>query len=377
MRAILELAGYVHSFRARKNRSRAPGQGQVQRPLPVHAPGLKGLRSGRPVAEDGLMLDAFIRSLPKPETHLHLEGAVPFELLQRLDPVRHAKPPMSWARDYRYPSFADFDRHLLGMACPWYTSPERYHEAAAIIFRRLVEEQNVRYVEASFASGVLEFTGMDGAAVAEAIQSAAPVGLHVRVFMGIHHNGCNERTEAFLDDCVNWAHLDGIDLHGEETVPVEPWTPRLWQRFREAGKMTKAHAGEFLGPDFVRKVINELGVTRIEHGERAALDPSLLDELRERDITLDLCPISNLKLGIVTSIADHSIRRIFDAGVRCTVSTDDPMCFGNTLFDDYKELATDCNFTPAELAKLARNGFEIALLDADTKAALLREVDAV
>ncbi len=159
-------------------------------------------------------------------------------------------------------------------------------------------------------------------------------------------------------------------------MPMEPWTDRLWRRFRDAGKMTKAHAGEFRGPDFVREVIERLGVRRIEHGERAARDPALLDELRELDVTLDLCPISNLKLGVVTSIANHSIRKIFDAGVRCTVNTDDPVVFGNTLFDEYAILARDCGFTAPELARLARNGFEIAAMDSARKMQALREIDA-
>jgi adenosine deaminase len=213
-------------------------------------------------------------------------------------------------------------------------------------------------------------------AAAEALRAAVPEGLDVRIFMGIHHNGYNERTRAFIDESVDWDALDGVDLHGEETMPMEPWTDRLWRRFRDAGKMTKAHAGEFRGPDFVREVIERLGVRRIEHGERAARDPALLDELRELDVTLDLCPISNLKLGVVTSIANHSIRKIFDAGVRCTVNTDDPVVFGNTLFDEYAILARDCGFTAPELARLARNGFEIAAMDSARKMQALREIDA-
>jgi adenosine deaminase len=323
------------------------------------------------------MFDAFIRSLPKTEMHLHIEGALPFELLQRTDPSRHAKPPESWRPDYRYKNFAAFDEHLLGMAMPWYNSPERYYEAAKIIFARLQKEQNVRYVETSFASGVLEFRNVNGPATAEAIKSAAPDGMVVRVFMGIHHNGYNDRTKAFIDDCVNWKHLDGIDLHGDETAPLEPWTDVVWKRFNDAGKMTKAHAGELCGPEFVREVLKRLNVKRIEHGERSARDPKLLDELRERGITLDLCPISNVKLGVVSSIKSHALRKIFDAGVRCTINTDDPICFGNKLFDDYEIMAREGGFTERELLKIARNGFEAALVDETTRKIWLAELDAI
>jgi adenine deaminase len=327
--------------------------------------------------KETLMLDAFIKSLPKTEMHLHIEGAAPLELLQKIDPATYAEPPMSWKPDFRYKNFAAFDEHLLGMVMPWYDSPERYYEAAKIIFARLQKEQNVRYVETSFASGVLEFRHVDGPATAEAIHSAAPEGLEVRVFLGIHHNGCNERTQGFIDECVNWEYLDGVDLHGDETVPLEPWTDLVWKRFNDAGKATKAHAGEFCGPEFVREVLERLKVTRIEHGERAARDASLLSELRDRGITLDMCPISNLKLGVAPSIKEHSLRKIFDAGVRCTINTDDPICFGNTLFDDYEIMAREGGFTKRELLKVARNGFEAAIVDETKRRGWLAELDAI
>lgn len=323
------------------------------------------------------MYDAFIRSLPKTEMHLHIEGALPLELLRKLDPAKYAEPPASWADSFRYKTFGEFDEHILGMVTPWFTSPERYHEAAKMVFEKLQKEQNVRYVETSFASGAIDFNSVDGGATAEAIKSAAPKGMVVRVFMGLHHNAYYDRTKAFIDDCINWEHLDGIDLHGDESVPVESWADVLWKRFNDAGKMTKAHAGEFCGPEFVREVLTRLNVKRIEHGERSARDPRLLEELRDMGITLDLCPISNMKLGVVSSIKDHSLRKIFDAGVKCTINTDDPICFGNTLFDDYELMARECGFTPTELLAIARNGFEAALVDENTRKGWLSEIDSI
>jgi adenosine deaminase len=323
------------------------------------------------------MFDDFIRSLPKTEMHLHIEGALPFDLLRKIDPHGNANPPESWRKDFRYKSFADFDRHILGLATPWFTSPERYHEAAEQIFTRLNKEQNVRYVETSFASGAIDFRHVDGQAVAEAIKSAAPAGMIVKVFLGIHHNGYYERTKGFIDDCINWEYLDGVDLHGDETAPLESWTDVLWKRFNDAGKMTKAHAGEFCGPEFVREVIRRLHIKRIEHGEHAARDPELLKELRDMGMTLDLCPISNIKLRVAASIKDHSMRRIYDAGVHCTINTDDPLCFGNTLFDDYEVMAREGGFSKRELLRIARYGVEAALVDDATRKPWLAELDAI
>lgn len=294
-------------------------------------------------------------SLPKAERHLHIEGALPWHLLHTLEPARFPSPPGSWHPDFRFRDFSHFEAELLEMAFAWYISPERYHEAAKIVFARHLA-QNVRYVETSFASGVVEFGGLDGRAILHAIKSAVPVGLTVKVFLGIHHNGYNERTWDFLEECLFWTELDGLDLHGTESLPLEPWTAVLWQKARAQGKMTKAHAGEFCGPDFVRKVIAELGVTRIQHGVRAAEDSALLSEMARNGIECDVCPISNVKLGVVPSIQAHPLRKMLDAGVRCTINTDDPVSFGNTLMDEYALLAHEGGFKEAELFELAKMG---------------------
>ena len=106
---------------------------------------------------------------------------------------------------------------------------------------------------------------------------------------------------------------------------------RVWARVRAAGKVTKCHAGEFDGAHRVREAITELGVTRIQHGVRAIEDPSVVALAAEQGVTFDVCPISNVRLQVFPSIAEHPIRRLGEAGVRCTVSTDDPLCFGNTV----------------------------------------------
>lgn len=313
-----------------------------------------------------------IRSLPKTETHLHIEGALPWEMLHALDPARFPHPPASHAPDFKFPDFATFEAELLDMAFSWYTSPERYHEGARAVFARHLE-LNVRYVEASFASGVIEFLDLDGKAIVEAIRSAVPDGMELRLFLGIHHNGCTEVMEPTLNDALTWDGLDGIDLHGTETLPLEPWTAPYYREAAERGKTCKAHAGEFCGPDFVRRVVDELGVRRIQHGVRSAEDPETVKMLAERDCVLDVCPISNIKLAVTQDIHTHPIRALDAAGVRCTVSTDDPVSFGNTLMDEYAELSKI--FDTQGLLRLVRNGWERALIDEDARTHAFAQID--
>lgn len=317
----------------------------------------------------------FIQALPKTETHLHFEGALPFELLQRVRP-EFTQPPASWAWDFKFRDFAHFETELLDMAFSWFTSAERYHEAARLVFARHLE-RNVKYVETSFASGVIEFGGLDGREVLAAIRAAVPAGLEVRVFLGIHHNGAGPKMKPVLEDALSWPDLAGVDLHGTESFPLEPWSAEYWAAARKAGKYTKAHAGEFMGADFVRRILDELQPQRIEHGVRSVEDPAVVRELVWRGVALDVCPISNHKLMPGVTLAAHPIRALFDAGVKVTVSSDDPISFGNCVSDDYVALAEHRGFTRAELARLARNGFEVALVDDARRQAWLTEVDAV
>ena len=322
-------------------------------------------------------LATFIQSLPKTETHLHLEGALPLELLARVRPeFGPASPPAAWAQDYKFEDFPHFDRTILDLAFSWFTTPERYFEAASAVFARH-QAQNVRYVETSFASGVIEFLGLDGREMLAAIRAAVPAGLEVRVFLGIHHEGCGAKMRPILEDALSWSELAGIDLHGLESAPLDPWTAEYWAAARKAGKYTKAHAGEFMGADFVRKIIDELNPHRIEHGVRAAEDRSLVEELKRRGIALDMCPISNHKLMPGITLANHPIRQLFDAGVKVTVSTDDPLVFGNTLTDEYLALADHRGFTRTELVQLARHGFDVAMISAAERALFLAELDVI
>ncbi|MGB0408405.1 MAG: adenosine deaminase family protein [Opitutales bacterium] len=321
-------------------------------------------------------LSNFIHQLPKTETHLHIEGALPYELLQRLDSRKFSEPQACWSPDFKWSSFEAFETHLIEHAVQWFTSPENYHEAAKIIFQKHLD-QNVRYVETSFHAGMIEILNIPGREILAAIRSAVPDGLEVRVFMGIARNCYNEVLAPVLEDCVHWDGLAGIDLHGVEYLPMEAWTPRLWAKVRGAGLETKAHAGEFGPSGHVREALEVLGTRRIQHGIRAVDDPSVLQLAIDLDATFDLCPISNVKLDVVDRMAVHPVREFFDRGLRCTISTDDPFSFGNTVEEEYRRLAADLGFKPQELAQLAKNGFEVALVDEGTRAGWIAEVDAL
>lgn len=156
-----------------------------------------------------------------------------------------------------------------------------------------------------------------------------------------------------------------------------PWSADIWAKVRARGKVTKAHAGEFAPASDVRRAVDYLGVRRVQHGLSALNDPAVMELLREHDVTLDMTPISNVKLLAVPSMREHPIKRFLEAGVRCTISTDDPMLFGNRLNDEYLSLATEAGLDRATLVRIAKNGFEVADLPVAVKAGYLRQLDAM
>jgi adenosine deaminase len=321
-------------------------------------------------------LPAFIQSLPKTETHLHVEGALPYELLHAWDARRWPAAPAFRERGYRYSSFPDFEKQLLDNAVPWFTSAERYYEAAKVMFARL-EAQNVHYVETSFHLPMVEFVKVPGPEIIAAIRSAAPRHFHVRVFTGMPRDIFASPMRHLVEELLNWEGLAGVDLHGDEAMPTDPVTAAYWERYRAAGLVTKCHAGEFDGAARVREAVEQLGVRRVQHGVRAAEDMAVVKRCAELGVTFDVCPISNVGLKVVGSMEQHPLRRLLESGVRCTLSTDDPLCFANTLNEEYLAVAHGLGFTRRELARLARHGWEVALLADEKKAPFLQQLDAI
>jgi adenosine deaminase len=319
-------------------------------------------------------LDAFIQALPKTETHLHLEGALPYEMLHGWRPEVYPEKLYTHAGDYRFPSFEKFDEILLGHALPWFTTAERYHEAARAVFARHVA-QNVRYVETSFHLANSLFMGVPAREIIAAIRAAAPAGLELRIFAGMLRSDYEGPMVAVIDDLENWAELDGVDLHGHEAAPTQAWTAPCWARLRAAGKVTKCHAGEFDGAARVREAIEQLGVTRVQHGVRAIEDPAVVALAVARGVTFDVCPLSNVKLGVCPSIAAHPLRELMAAGVNCTVSTDDPLVFGYSLADEYRALAREGGFSPGELGRVAAAGWRVAAVPEAMRGAARAEIE--
>ncbi len=318
----------------------------------------------------------FIDALPKAEHHLHLDGSPNWHTMHATDPDLFPEPPPSWDAAFRFADFAAFEGYIRKYAVPWLTSAERFAHTAHEILQTRASE-NVRYAEVSFAALAVERSGIDISETAKAIQDAFPKEMETRLYIGLHHKKFESDHNGYLSQILDCAAIDGIDLHGPEEFPLRPWIKQFWADAKKAGKLIKAHASELTGPTGVREVIENLGVTKIQHGVQAALDPAVVKLAAEAGASFDVCPVSNVKLKAVPSMEEHPIIKLEAAGVTCTINSDDPLIFGNDLRDDYKIVADVLRATPAQLAQFAKNSFTTADWDAEHIKAACDDIDAV
>ncbi len=317
---------------------------------------------------------------PKLELHLHLEGAAPPSFIRGLSKEKHHDISGIFDADggYKYKDFWDFLK-VYEAATSVLTTPEDYHRLTLAV------------LEESAASGVIysetflspDFCGgRDVGAWREylhAIREAADqaersFGITLRgIITCIRHFGPDKARETALcaaETAGDW--IVGFGIAGDEKV-LQP-KDFLWSFdcAREAGLHLTAHAGEWSGPESVRAAMNDLGVERIGHGVRAIEDLALVDELAERGIVLEVCPGSNVALGIYPSFRKHPIGQLYDREVKVTVSTDDPPFFHTTMAREFEMLHEAFDWDDGVFAKLNRTALDAAFCDADTKSRIAK-----
>jgi adenosine deaminase len=179
-----------------------------------------------------------------------------------------------------------------------------------------------------------------------------------------------EEAEPFLDKIV------GLGLDSSEVGFPPADFARLFAAARAKGLRLVAHAGEEGPAAFVRDALDVLKVERVDHGIRAIDDPGLVQRLARDGTILTVCPLSNVRLCTVKSLTDHPLRRLYEAGVKVTINSDDPAYFGGYLHENYIQTARALNLTEPELAEIAANSFRGAFLSAAEKADYLARIDA-
>ncbi len=328
-----------------------------------------------------------IRALPKAELHLHLDGCVRPETAVELAAdagigltLEQARQrligPERCASQAELLAFFDLPIALL-------QTRESLERVSGELVDDLVAD-GIRYAEVRWAPrlhlerglGITDVIEAVAAGVASRAAVRGPrtplIGLVVTA-MRSHPPAANVELAAAA---ASFGHpVVGFDLAGPEAAYPAPPHALAFVTARDAGLGLTAHAGEVPGPGRVREVL-DFGVRRVAHGVTAHEDPALLALLRERDVTLDLCPTSNVQAAIVRSVSEHPAAELHRAGVSVTISTDDRTVTGTTLTSELARCATEMELQPRELAEIAINGFRRGFAPPSVRAPFVAEARA-
>jgi adenosine deaminase len=311
--------------------------------------------------------------VPKTEIHLHLEGAIPhvalWELVQKYggDSSVRKFSNLQARFEYRdFPHFLDTWEWKNGFL----RECEDFEFIAEAVAHKLVD-QNIRYVEAFYSPSDFARHGLSTQKITEAIRAGLEQVSEIEVMLvaDLVRDYGPEQASTTLGEIQEVRDLGviGIGLGGAE----HKYPPELFQQVfrtaRNSGFRTTAHAGEGAGAESVRRAIHDLQLDRVGHGVRANEDEELLDFLAATRIPLEICPISNIRTGIVSALGQHPIRSFFERGILVTVNTDDPEMFGNSLAREYRLLEQESGFSRSQTRQLILNGIEASWMPADRK----------
>jgi aminodeoxyfutalosine deaminase len=313
---------------------------------------------------------------PKIELHVHLEGTVRPETLLEIARRNGYELPVDSVEGlralYEYRDFA----HFIEVFMLTSTALERAEDFRQIVVEYAEEavQHGAVYLEAIFSLGL--WRGLDGDLVFSGVCDGADearerYGIEIRLTPDIARVYSLDEALTVARHAIKYRDrgVVGIGLGGPEAEhPPEPYAP-AFELARAEGLASVPHAGEHAGPSSIRGALDALGARRIRHGIRAIEDPALLQELADRRVVLDVCPISNVCTHAVSSLEDHPLPRLVAAGAVCSISTDDPAMFGTDLSTEYAAVCS-LGFEPRSFYEA---GLEGALCDEGTRARL-REI---
>ena len=323
------------------------------------------------------------KAMPKVELHTHLEGCAPPAFIAGLAREKKIDISKIFTPDGGY-AFRDFDHFLqvYEAACTTLQTPEDFRRLTLAVLEETASH-GVIYME-TFVSpdfcggGDLSAWREYLAAIEDAAKEAeAKLGITLKgIVTGIRHFGpdaCKPAARCAAETFGDF--ITGYGMAGGEMVGRPGDYAYSFDMAREAGMPLTCHAGEWGGAAMVRETIRDLKVERIGHGIGAADDPALMEEIAEKGIVLEVCPGSNVVLKAVKGWASHPIVKLRDAGVKVTVSTDDPPFFHTTMTDECDMLHKTFGWDEADFAALNQTALAAAFCDDDTRARVAKRLE--
>jgi adenosine deaminase len=327
-------------------------------------------------------LERLIATIPKVELHLHIEGTLEPEMVFALGARNGVALPHASVAALR----AAYDFHDLQSFLDLYyagchvlrTEHDFYDMTLAYLARAAAD--NVVHTEIFFDPQSHTSRGVPFAVVLSGIRRALDDGkkrhgITSGLIACFLRHLSEEDAFATLEEALPFASdLLGVGLDsGERGNPPRKFE-RVFARAREAGLRVVAHAGEEGPAEYIRDSLDHLQVERIDHGVRCDEDDALVARLAKDRVPLTVCPLSNLKLRVVPTLATHNLKRLLDRGVCVTVNSDDPAYFGGYIADNYSAVTEALNLDASDIVKLAENAVEASFLGAPAKASHLATI---
>jgi len=329
-------------------------------------------------------LEDFIRGLPKAELHLHIEGSLEPEQMFEFGRRNRVDMPFNSVEEvraaYAFSNLQDFlDIYYQGAGV--LQTEQDFHDMAMAYFRRLHADGGV-HAELFFDPQTHTDRGLPFSVAIEGLMAGmktaeAELGITSGLIMCFLRHLDEDAAMATLTAAEPWLdRLVGVGLDSSEVGHPPSKFQRVFRAAKERGLMLSAHAGEEGPPEYVWEALDLLKVDRIDHGNRVLEDEALVKRLVASEMTLTVCPLSNLKLCVVNDLADHPMKRMLDLGLKATCNADDPAYFGGYIGENFVRTARALDLSREEIVTLARNSFTGSFLDEERVALHLATISS-
>ncbi|MFQ5553941.1 MAG: adenosine deaminase [Acidimicrobiia bacterium] len=332
----------------------------------------------------GGLLEASVRDLPKAELHCHIEGTLEPELLLELA-ARNGLPTASGSADelratYEFTRLQDFlDIYYRGAAV---LCTERDFRDLTLAYLTKAASQGVRRAEMFFDAQSHTSRGVDMGTVIEGIaagcvEATSRTGISTGLILCFLRHLPEEAALATFDAAMPFReHLLGVGLDSTEVGHPPSGFVEVFAKARAEGLRAVAHAGEEGPPEYISASLDLLGAERIDHGVRCLEDPALVERLATASIPLTVCPLSNVKLGVVDRLEDHPLPALVEAGLTVTLNSDDPAYFGGYVGDNFAAVYRDLDLSMSAMVDLARASINASFAPEPDKKAMRDDLDA-
>lgn len=328
-------------------------------------------------------MENFIKQVPKAELHLHIEGTLEPSLLFTLAKRNNIPLPYASIEDvhsaYQFQNLQSFlDLYYFGTSVlvkeqDFYDLTWHYLERA--------QKDNVRHVEIFFDPQSHLKRSISFKTVITGIQSALDnakqkLGISSKLIMCFLRDLSAESAMDTLKQSLpfkKWIVAIGLDSAEIGNPPSK--FQKVFDTARKEGFLTVAHAGEEGPAAYITESLDLLKVSRIDHGVRCVEDPTLMTRLIQEKIPLTICPVSNIKLRVYKTMADHPIKNMLDKHLLVTINSDDPAYFGAYVGENYNAVAQTFGLTKEDICQLARNSFQASFLTEEEKETFINEVN--